>query len=75
MNFRINTEKTACVALEVEYQPMTSCPLGVRVLGLSKGLVARVDRVTSRDTDLIGWAPLPKVPQWMKEESECLKKA
>jgi hypothetical protein len=69
--FRINSEKTACVALEVEYQPMTSCPLGVRVLGLSKGLVARVDRVTSlRNTDLIGWAPLPRIPQAMKEASE-----
>jgi hypothetical protein len=69
-NFRINAQKTACVALEVEYQPMTSCPIGVRVLGLSKGLVARVDIVTGKNTDLIGWAPLPRIPQAMKEASE-----
>lgn len=68
--FRINSEKTACVALEVEYRGMDTCPLGVRVLGLSKGFVARIDIVSGKTTDLIGWAPLPRVPQWMKEASE-----
>jgi hypothetical protein len=67
MNFRINTDKTAAVALEVEYLPMSTCPQVIRVLGLSSGFVARIDIVSNKTTDLIGWAPLPKVPAWAKE--------
>ena len=68
MNYRINNDKTAAVALEVEYQPMSTCPHGIRVLGLSKGFVARIDIVSNKTTDLIGWAPLPRVPESMKGE-------
>jgi hypothetical protein len=64
--FRINANKTACVSSEVEYLPMDSCPHGVKVIGLSRLGVARIDTVSNKTTDLVGWAPLPKVPQWMK---------
>jgi hypothetical protein len=67
----INSDRTAAVATDMCWLSIDTCPLGVRVLGLSKGLVARVDIVTGKNTDLIGWAPLPRVPQWMKEASEA----
>jgi hypothetical protein len=70
MNYRINTDKTAAVALTVEYQSMDTCPRGVRIIGLSKGCVARMDEYNGKTTDLIGWAPLPRIPQWMKEKSK-----
>ena len=68
MNYHLNGDGKAAVAVSFEYQPMTTCPLGKRIVGLSKGGVARIDEVGSLSkTDLIAWAPLPRRPQWLNK--------
>lgn len=67
MTYRLNTDKSAAVAIDYVWQPMTLCPRGCRILGLSKLGVARVDEYTGKATDLVAWAPLPRRPQWLNE--------
>ena len=68
MTYHLNGDGKAAVALDYEYRDMASCPLGKRIVGLSKGGVARIDEVGSLSkTDLIAWAPLPRRPQWLNE--------
>ena len=67
MTFHLNTDKTAAVASDTYYLPMSSCPKGVRIIGLSKWLVARIDVYNGNTTDLIGWAPLPRIPPELKQ--------
>lgn len=68
MTYHLNGDGKAAVSLSHEYQPMSTCPLGKRVVGLSKLGVARIDEVGSLSkTDLIAWAPLPRRPQWLNE--------
>ncbi len=67
MTFRMNADKNAAVALHYYYLPIESCPKGVSIIGLSKGGVARVDKVGSDPGDLVAWAPLPRRPQWLNE--------
>jgi len=65
MTYRINTDKSAAVSTEAHYLPMDTCPKGVRIIALSKHCVARID-IYSNQKDIVGWYPLPKIPQEMK---------
>lgn len=67
MTYRLNNDKSAAVAIDYCWQPLSLAPKGTRILGLSKGGVARVDVFTGKSLDLIAWAPLPRRPQWLKD--------
>jgi hypothetical protein len=66
MNFRINNDKSAAVSTEAFYQPMSTCPKGVKVLALSTHGVARIDIYTGQ-RDIVAWFPLPRVPPELKQ--------
>lgn len=66
MTYRINTDKTAAVAMDVFYLPIETAPTGVSIIGLSVHHVARIDKYNGKPNDLIGWAPLPRIPDTMK---------
>lgn len=67
MNMRINTAGTVAVDAGVFWQPMRSCPQGVKVQLLGVGGVAVYDNWNGRDTFWLGWSPLPSKPVWMLE--------
>jgi hypothetical protein len=67
MRYRINTDKSAAVATDYFYQPIETAPRGVKIIGLSATNVARIDRIGKDSGDLIAWAPLPKMPNWLRE--------
>lgn len=67
MTYRLNTDKSAAVALDYEYQPMSTCPRGVSIVGLSETGVARIDKFSGKSSDLVAWAPLPRRPKWLNE--------
>ena len=48
------------------YQPMASCPRGQKVTLLTQYGIATHGQFDGKDTQFIGWAPLPKVPSEMK---------
>ena len=66
MTYRINTDKTAAVSMDVYYLPISTAPTGVSIVGYSINGVARIDKYNGKPNDLIGWAPLPRVPESMK---------
>lgn len=70
MTYTLNRDKSAAVAIDYFWQGLGSCPLGVRILGLSEQGVARIDVWSGKKTDLVAWAPLPKRPAWMTMEKE-----
>lgn len=57
----INNDKTAVVSDEYYWQPMSTCPLALRVLLLGQGGVATVSHWNGKEAFWRGWAPLPKV--------------
>lgn len=67
MTYRLNNDKSAAVAIDYVWQPLSVAPMGARILGLSKLGVARVDVFTGKSGDLVAWAPLPRRPQWLKD--------
>lgn len=65
MNHKLNTDKTVAVALDVEWQPMSSCPRGVKVLLLGIGDSATLGNFDGKNRFWKGWFPMPKKPEWM----------
>lgn len=65
MTTKLSSDKGAVVETEWEYRPMHSCPRGKKVILYPKTGVAYFGN--GPDGFAIGWAPLPKVPDWMKE--------
>lgn len=68
MTTKISSDKAAVVETDWLYRPMHTCPRGKRVILYPKHGVAYFG--IGPDGYAIGWAPLPKVPTWMKEMSE-----
>lgn len=66
MTTRINADRTVAVAEDYEWQPMTSCPIGVKVQLIGKGRVAVYGQWDGKEQFWLGWAPAPKIPDWMK---------
>jgi hypothetical protein len=56
------------VAVDQTYywQPMATCPLSVKVQLLGRGGVAIYGQFSGHDSFVVGWAPLPNKPDWMK---------
>lgn len=67
MTYTLNSDRSAAVAIDYVWQPMSMCPAGSRILGLSEQGVARVDIYNGKAGDLIAWAPLPRRPKWLNE--------
>lgn len=61
MNHRINSDRTAAVAHDAQYLPMTTCPRAVKVLLLGAGGVATIGQYDGKEPFWRGWHPLPKV--------------
>lgn len=57
-------DKSGTVAVDPNYfwQPMTTCPRGVKVQLLGQGGVAVYGNYNGKDTFFTHWAPLPKKP-------------
>lgn len=57
-------DSTGTVAVDQAYfwQPMETCPRGVKVQLLGAGGVAMYGQYNGRDTFYTHWAPLPKKP-------------
>lgn len=68
MTIRTDSTRAAVVDHDYHWQPITSCPSGMRVQLLSRSGIATVGRfTTNKDGWWIGWAPLPKIPPQIKE--------
>lgn len=57
---RLNTEKTVAVSTSYYWEPMESCPRGVKVQLLGIGGVAVYGMYDGRNRFWEAWAPLPK---------------
>lgn len=62
MTTELNADQTVAVDREYEWQPMSTCPRGVKVQLLGKGGVAIYGNY-SKDPFWEGWAPLPCRPK------------
>lgn len=65
--YLIDSTKTAAVDREYYWRPMTSCPVGSKVQLLGASGVAAYGKWSGKDNFWRGWAPLPKVPDWMRD--------
>jgi hypothetical protein len=65
----VTTASNNLVAVDQAYywQPMATCPRGVKVQLLGSGRVATHGHFNGRDTFWLGWTPLPNIPEWMKQ--------
>ena len=61
MTHHINNAGTAVVSNVYYWQPMSTCPLGVKVLLLGQGGVASIGNYNGKERFWKGWSPLPKV--------------
>lgn len=68
----INAERTAAVATDVFWQPITpTTPCGVKVLCINKRSgIAQVSTIFTNERFFDHWAPLPKWPA-LTEVSKC----
>ena len=62
----LNSNHTVAVATDVFWQPMSTCPLHVKVLLLGIGDVATLGTYEGKNKFWRGWSPMPKKPDWMK---------
>jgi hypothetical protein len=61
----LNGNKTVAVATDTYWQPMDTCPKGVKIQLLGIGDVAVYGEYDGRNRFWKGWSPLPKKPEWM----------
>lgn len=67
MTVKLTTDRAAAVDQGYFWRRMDDCPLGAKMLLLTDGGVAIFGQVsTNTRKDFLGWAPLPKKPDWMK---------
>ena len=71
MTFSINNDKTVAVAEGTFWLSMDSCPKGVKILAYPVTGSARID-IYSNQTDLLGWCPLPRKPDWLKQRERAI---
>ena len=58
---KIDSSGAAAVDPDYFWQPMTTCPRGVKVQLLGKGGVAMYGNYNGKDQFYTHWAPLPKL--------------
>jgi hypothetical protein len=62
-----DTSKEVAVDIGYFWQPIDTCPRGVKVQLLGQGGVAAYGNFNGHDDFWVGWAPLPSKPDWMKK--------
>jgi len=60
MTHTVNTIEATAVATDYFWQPMCTCPRGVKVQLLGKGGVAMYGQYNGKDDFYEAWAPLPR---------------
>ena len=66
MTIKITSDKAAAVDQNYFWQPISTCPLSTKVQLLTVGGVAVYGQYSSGSLGYLGWAPLPKRPEWMQ---------
>jgi hypothetical protein len=66
--WHISTNSGVAVADNMEWQRMSSCPKGAKVQLLGPGVVSTTGTFNGGDTQWLGWAPIPAIPDWLKDQ-------
>lgn len=66
MSVQLTTDRSAAVDRDYYWRPLETCPLSVKVQLLTAGGVAVYGQYSAQQTGYLGWAPLPKRPDWMQ---------
>lgn len=67
MTVTLTNDKSAAVDQDYFWRPLDSCPLGTKVQLLTRGGIAVYGQYIANARSLyLGWAPLPKRPEWMR---------
>lgn len=66
MTVKITSDRAAAVDQSYFWQPMDTCPRSAKVQLLGRGGVAVYGQFNGSDPFWVGWAPLPKRPEWMQ---------
>jgi hypothetical protein len=60
MTHTLNGDKTVAVSVDYFWQPISTCPTGVKVQLLGKGGVAAYGTWNGKDSFYTHWAPVPR---------------
>jgi hypothetical protein len=66
MTVKVTANRAAAVDQNYFWQPLDTCPLSVKVQLLTTTGVAVYGQYSKDVKGYVGWAPLPKKPEWMK---------
>ncbi len=66
MTVKITSDRAAAVDQDYYWRPLHTCPLSTKVQLLTEGGVAVYGQYQPGVGGYLGWAPLPKKPEWMK---------
>jgi hypothetical protein len=66
MTVKITSDRAAVVDQDYFWRPLHTCPLSAKVQLLTEGGVAVYGQYAPGTGGYLGWAPLPKRPQWMQ---------
>ena len=66
MNVTLTNDKAAVVDRDYFWRPLETCPLGAKVQLLTLGGIAVYGQYHRGAKGYLGWAPLPKRPEWMR---------
>lgn len=66
MTVKITSDKAAAVDQDYYWRSLKTCPLSAKVQLLTTGGVAVYGQYSPGAKGYLGWAPLPKKPEWMK---------
>ena len=66
MTVKLTNDKAAAVDQDYHWRPLDTCPLSAKVQLLTEGGVAVYGQYSPGTNGYLGWAPLPKRPEWMR---------
>lgn len=66
MTVTINSTRTAAVDQSYFWQPIATCPRGVKVQLMPKFTGVALYGQWNGTGPMVAWAPLPKRPEWLK---------
>ena len=71
MTVRVNNDGVA-VDQDYFWRPMESCPLSTKVQLLTLTGVAVYGAGSRNNLSYLAWAPLPRVPDWLRQRQDVL---
>lgn len=66
MTVKLTSDKAAAVDQSYFWQPLETCPLSAKVQLLTQGGIAVYGQYSKGQPGFLGWAPLPKRPEYMR---------